>query len=558
MKVRHVGRLHLKVALVIALVVAAVTAVLVGFNQWSQRRNLLSNTRAAVLRLSEVAYAGFEEPMARGANASIDAQLQTVARGLHGARIQVLDSDLKVVHSNSKEDLGRRLSDLAREAELARLLAEDLEGGLAEARVLQETGPRADEMAAFRPIANEAACHRCHGSERRMLGGLLVTQPTLDVRRQLAEALGINVLVAATGGLAILALLVLLLSRMVLRPIARVGEAARAIARGDLTVSVRAPLPSRAGRLAGLRRLWARDEIEELARSFAAMTEGLREMLGAVRESAQALERHASQALATATRQAALASEEAAAVSQSTAATAELAQTAKAADGYAGRVIDVAARSQALGDQGQEVVVQAVAGLEALAGQVQEIASAIGETSERTRHIGTVMETVRDLSERSTLLALNASLEAARAGEAGAGFAVVAREVRDLAAQSRASSAEVKVILGQIMEAMKRAVAASERGSAGAEAALALSRGAGHSIGGLADAVRESSQAARKIAETTQQQAAGAEQLARAIADVATAAQDTLEGARSTEAIAAELNEVARRLAGQVQRYQTG
>jgi methyl-accepting chemotaxis protein len=193
--------------------------------------------------------------------------------------------------------------------------------------------------------------------------------------------------------------------------------------------------------------------------------------------------------------------------------------------------------------------------MEKLAEQVKAIAHSITELSERTLQIGDIIATVKDLAEQSNLLALNASIEAAKAGEHGRGFAVVAMEMRNLAEQSKVAAGEVRAILSEVQKGTRTAVAATEEGSKRAISAIELARGAGGAITGLADVIRDSSLAARQIANNTRQQTIGVEQIVSAITELSAAMSDALEGTKRIEKVAGNLTTVSRHLTDLVRRY---
>src|SRR5581483_8964116 len=152
--------------------------------------------------------------------------------------------------------------------------------------------------------------------------------------------------------------------------------------------------------------------------------------------------------------------------------------------------------------------------------------------------IGEIMATVNDLAEQSNLLAVNAAIEAAKAGEAGAGFGVVASEVKALAEQSKQAAAQVRGILNEIQRATQAAVLAAEQGVKASEDAEAVANRAGDAIRVLADGLNESAQAAQQIVASVQQGVVGIQQ----------ASSQNMASTRQVERAAADLNELARGL----------
>jgi methyl-accepting chemotaxis protein len=223
----------------------------------------------------------------------------------------------------------------------------------------------------------------------------------------------------------------------------------------------------------------------------------------------------------------------------------------------AASVIDMTHRAETLSGEGLAAVEQAVRSSGALGEQVRRIAATMGDLSERTLQVGEIVTTVKDLAEQSNLLAFNASIEAAKAGEHGRGFAAVAMEMRNLAEQSRQAAVQVRSILGEIQKYAREAALATEEGSARAALATGRSRSAGQAIEGLAAVIRESAGTARAIADRTRQQAATAADLVSAIAELSEATRTGAEDSAAQEDRATEVAAVASRLAALSGRFRS-
>jgi methyl-accepting chemotaxis protein len=186
---------------------------------------------------------------------------------------------------------------------------------------------------------------------------------------------------------------------------------------------------------------------------------------------------------------------------------------------------------------------------------MESIADSMVRLSDQTQTIGQVVTTVEDLAVQSNLLAVNAAIEAAKAGEQGKGFAVVAQEVRTLAEQSKQATTQVRGILADIQKATNAAVMATEQGSKAVEAGVKQFGQAGESIQALSNSVTEAAHAATQIAASSQQQLVGVDQVASAMENIKQASVQSVSSAKQLEAAAYNLKELGHKLKLQVDRY---
>jgi hypothetical protein len=195
-------------------------------------------------------------------------------------------------------------------------------------------------------------------------------------------------------------------------------------------------------------------------------------------------------------------------------------------------VASAAQQSVDVSKTGQDAVTNTVAGMETIQHQVANIAQSILALSERTQQIGEIISAVEEIADQSRLLALNASIEAARAGEEGLGFAVVAREMRHLAGQSREATAKVSDILNEIQRAANTAVMVTEEGSKGAQSGMELASQAGVAIRDLAAIIEEAAQVSVQIAASMHQQKNAMDQLVAAMKSIKQASAQTTASVR--------------------------
>jgi methyl-accepting chemotaxis protein len=256
----------------------------------------------------------------------------------------------------------------------------------------------------------------------------------------------------------------------------------------------------------------------------------------------------ASQIAGAASQIAASATETAAAITQTTTTTAEVKQTALTAVQKAKTVSDVAQHTEQASLRGLQAVEQMNSGISHIRAQTDSVAASIVRLSDQSQAIGAIISTVDDLAAQSNLLAVNAAIEAAKAGEQGKGFAVVAQEVKSLAEQSKQATAQVRTILNDIQKATSAAVMATEQSGKAVEAGLKQAQEAGESVRTLSDSITQSAHAAIQIAASSEQQLVGMDQLAMAMESVKQASQQNAQGTKQTEDAAHQLMEMARQL----------
>lgn len=267
-----------------------------------------------------------------------------------------------------------------------------------------------------------------------------------------------------------------------------------------------------------------------------------------MRDGVTQLSSSSAEILAMTSQVAASSAETATAVAQTTTTVEEVKQTAHVSLQKARAVSESAQQMVRAAQAGNDAVAEAIAGMQLVREQVEALAGSIVRLSEQSQTVGEIIATVNDLADQSNLLAVNAAIEAAKAGEHGRGFAVVAQEIRSLADQSKQATAQIRSILGDIQKAISAAVMATEQGSKAVDRGVQQSGAAGEAIEMLAGSVTQASQSATQIAASSQQQLAGMDQVALAMASIQQSTTQNVAGTKQAEIAAQSLAELGRRL----------
>ncbi|MNM42416.1 Aerotaxis receptor [compost metagenome] len=208
-----------------------------------------------------------------------------------------------------------------------------------------------------------------------------------------------------------------------------------------------------------------------------------------------------------------------------------------------------------LAEQGNRVADASGTAIRALAGTVEQINQAVTRLADQTESIAQAAGMIRGIAEQTNLLALNAAIEAARAGEQGRGFAVVADEVRALADKTRQSTLHIQAIIDALREGAEQAVVIASQGIDGAEQGVAQVNEAQQALHGIRQAVQRISDMSQQMATASQQQSSVAEEVSRQINGVAGIAQHSAHSANAAASRGAELEQVCAGLRALVERF---
>ncbi len=321
--------------------------------------------------------------------------------------------------------------------------------------------------------------------------------------------------------------------RWVTRPLSEVGGAMQRIAAGDLTVAI-----ERRGN----------DEVGQLLDATNTMVKDMRATLGDIQtatfqlaESAGHLSGAATQVATQSGQQSDAASAMASSIEEMNANIVNVAENADRANG-------VSAESGQISSKGAEVIGQAVASMTRIAGTVRTASTAVTTLGQESKAISAIVSVIREIADQTNLLALNAAIEAARAGEQGRGFAVVADEVRKLAERTSSSTQEIGTLIDRILHGTEDAVVSMNNGVQQVEEGMVFAEHAGSSISNIRDSSGHVTTAVTSISHALEEQTAAIAEIAKNVEKIAGMADDNNVMAKKSAEHAAELERLAESL----------
>jgi methyl-accepting chemotaxis protein len=325
-----------------------------------------------------------------------------------------------------------------------------------------------------------------------------------------------------------------IITRQITRPLQETLAVVERIASGDLTQNVT---------------VTRRDELGVLQQGIARMGVTLRDLISGIRDgvtqiasAAEELSAVTEQTSAGVNSQKVETDQVATAMHEMTATVQEVARNAEEAS-------QAAAAADGEAREGDKVVNEAIAQIERLASEVVRSTEAMSVLQQESDKIGSVMDVIKAVAEQTNLLALNAAIEAARAGEAGRGFAVVADEVRGLAQRTQKSTEEIEGLVAGLQNGTQQVSAVMSNSRALTDSSVALTRKAGASLENITRTVSNIQSMNQQIAAAAEQQSAVAEEISRSIINVRDVSEQTAAASDETAASSVELA----RLGGQLQ-----
>ncbi|HXQ98907.1 MAG TPA: methyl-accepting chemotaxis protein [Pseudomonas sp.] len=353
---------------------------------------------------------------------------------------------------------------------------------------------------------------------------------------------GANIGVIGVSVIAVLLTILLawLLTKSIVNPLSRAVRVAEEIAAGNLTRPIEVD---------------GSDEATQLLKALATMQQNLRQTIELISGSATQLA-SAAEELSVVTEESSRGLQQqnneieqaATAVNQMTAAVEEVARNAVSTS-------EASQQSNQTARQGRDRVIETVKSIQGMTQQIQDTTGLVEGLAEQGRDIGKVLDVIRSIAEQTNLLALNAAIEAARAGEAGRGFAVVADEVRALAHRTAQSTTEIEQMVAGIQTRTGDAVQSMSRNTDSTRNTLSLASSAGDALELITEAIAQINERNLVIASASEEQAQVSREVDRNLVNIRDLAAQTAAGANQTSAASHELSRLAVDLKAMVTRF---
>lgn len=371
-----------------------------------------------------------------------------------------------------------------------------------------------------------------------------------DGKRQVGEAFQIartSIITAILVCAALVVLFATVLTRQIRNPLVMLTNQASRIADGQLGRGELCDWIAD-GRL-------NRDEIGQLGQAIQRMKNGLGDLVSEISSSVTQLGSAVEEVSAISTQSSQGMSQQQGQITQVATAMQQMQTTVEDVARNTTQAAEMARSAFNASRQGQQVVVSAIDSLEKMAGEIEGTGQVVSQLESESNNISLVLDVIRNIADQTNLLALNAAIEAARAGEQGRGFAVVADEVRTLAQRTQDSTTEIQRMIEQLQSRASAAGSAMQEGCQSMLETVSLARGAGEQMEQVNDAVTAISDMNTQIASATEEQHQVAEELGRNMVAINTVAEENAQGANHTAQSCHELAQLAQHLQQRISRF---
>ncbi len=316
------------------------------------------------------------------------------------------------------------------------------------------------------------------------------------------------------------------ITRQIIIPLNQALEVAQRVASGDLSHNLTSQ---------------RQDELGQLQRAMQSMSVGLRELIGGISEGVTQIASAAEQLSAVTEQTSAGVNSQKVETDQVATAMNEMAATVQEVARNAEEASEAAVAADQQAREGDKVVGEAIAQIERLATEVGNSTIAMADLKRESDKIGSVLDVIKSVAQQTNLLALNAAIEAARAGEAGRGFAVVADEVRSLAQRTQKSTEEIEELIVGLQSGTQQVATIMDNSRGLTDSSVELTRRAGSALENITRTVSTIQAMNSQIATAAEQQSAVAEEINRSVLNVRDVSEQTSSASEETAASSAEL-----------------
>lgn len=508
---------------------------LIGLAAWEQRATAIQQAETFSHSIHEMSFAGLTTLMITG---------QMDSRGEFLSQIRELGSvgDLRVLRGKSVADLfGAGGHEEQPQNDIEQRVLETGEPYIA---IGQDNNLHAViPVKASRDYLGKD-CLMCHvnASEGDVLGATSMSIIMTEVNEAVI-AFAIKVLVFAIGISIPLLLAVYVFIRVfVSKPLGEMTVGLRSMAEGEGDLAHRLPA-------------YGKDEIGQASSAFNAMMDNFRDIIARVMDSTQRLGGSAGDLFRITERTNEGIDRQRGEIDQVATAMNEMAATAQEVARNAQHGAEAAHSAYAAARGGKEVVTRTIGTIDQLNSEITEAVATIRKLEADSESIGAILDVIRTIAEQTNLLALNAAIEAARAGEQGRGFAVVADEVRSLATRTQKSTQEIQDMIERLQAASREAAQVMERAHQQAEVSVMSATETGAALDEIHAAVGTINDLNNQIASAAEEQSVVAEEINRNVTHISDAADQNAEGAHHTAQSADGLTRLAQELQGLVGRF---
>ncbi len=364
-----------------------------------------------------------------------------------------------------------------------------------------------------------------------------VLEIAMDRTHNVAALDGARLLTMVIGGLALFIgiLIALAISRSIGKPLQQTTAAMNDIAQGEGDLTQRLSVNGK-------------DEIAELSQAFNRFAEKVQQMVVQVSGSTSQLASAAEQMSVITDETHQSVEDQHSQIEQVATAINEMATTAQEVASSASNAAQAAHTADEESKQGGVVVQETIGTIDSLANDIGQAVSVINQLEENSDNIGGVLDVIRGIADQTNLLALNAAIEAARAGEQGRGFAVVADEVRTLAHRTQESTQEIQSMIESLQLGARNAVEVMNQSNERSQACVEKAASAGTSLTSITNSVNQINEMNLQIATAAEEQTSVAEEINRNVLQINTLVESTATGARQTSSASVELTNLATQL----------